>query len=42
MRFTSLKNKKEELLKLEGFGELSINKLLESIENSKKKPLAIY
>ena len=36
----SLKNKKEELLKLEGFGELSINKLLESIENSKKKPFS--
>ena len=36
----SLKDKKEELLKLEGFGELSINKLLESIENSKKKPFS--
>jgi DNA ligase (NAD+) len=36
----SLKNKKQELLKLEGFGELSINKLLESIENSKKKPFS--
>lgn len=34
-----LKDKKEELLKLEGFKEKSVEKLLEAIENSKKKPL---
>ncbi len=33
----SLKDKKIELLGMEGFGELSVEKLLESIENSKKK-----
>jgi len=32
-----LKNKKNELLDIEGFGALSVDKLLESIENSKKK-----
>ncbi len=32
-----LKNKKNELLDIEGFGELSIEKLFESIENSKNK-----
>lgn len=32
-----LKNKKIELLDIEGFGELSVDKLLESIENSKTK-----
>jgi DNA ligase (NAD+) len=32
-----LKNKKSELLDIEGFGALSVDKLLESIENSKKK-----
>jgi len=35
-----LKNKKIELLDIEGFGELSVDKLLESIENSKKKPFS--
>jgi len=34
--FFTLKNRKEELLKLERFGEKSINNLLESIEKSKK------
>lgn len=34
-----LKNKKEELMELEGFGNKSINKLLESIESSKSNSL---
>lgn len=34
-----LKNKKEELMELEGFGNKSVNKLLESIENSKSNSL---
>ncbi|MFL2653156.1 MAG: NAD-dependent DNA ligase LigA [Dehalococcoidia bacterium] len=32
-----LKNRKSELLEIEGFGDLSVDKLLESIENSKEK-----
>ena len=35
----NLKNKKEELIELEGFGEKSVNNLLEAIENSKKSSL---
>ena len=34
-----LSNKKEELMELEGFGEKSINNLLEAIENSKNNSL---
>lgn len=34
-----LKNHKEDLMELEGFGEKSINNLLESIENSKQNSL---
>ena len=34
-----LKDKKEELMELEGFGNRSVNKLLESIENSKSNSL---
>ena len=34
-----LKDKKEELMELEGFGNKSVNKLLESIENSKSNSL---
>lgn len=37
--FYSLKTKKEELQELEGFGEKSINNLLDSIENSKSNSL---
>lgn len=37
--FYTLYNKKEELMELEGFGEKSINNLLESIENSKQNSL---
>ena len=37
--FYTLKNKKESLMELEGFGEKSINNLLENIENSKKNSL---
>lgn len=37
--FYNLKNYKEELMELEGFGEKSINKLLEEIENSKNNSL---
>lgn len=37
--FYFLKNHKEELMELEGFGSKSINNLLESIENSKKNSL---
>jgi DNA ligase (NAD+) len=36
--FYQLTQKKEELLKLEGLQEKSVNNLLSSIENSKKKP----
>ncbi len=35
-----LKGKREELLKLEKMGEKSVDNMLESIENSKKRPLA--
>lgn len=35
-----LKNHYDYLINLEGFGKQSINKLLESIENSKKKPFS--
>jgi len=35
-----LSEKKDELMKIEGFGELSIKNLLLSIENSKKKPFS--
>lgn len=37
--FYHLYEKKQELMELEGFGEKSINNLLESIENSKKNSL---
>lgn len=37
--FYHLHEKKQELMELEGFGEKSINNLLESIENSKKNSL---
>ena len=37
--FYKLKNYKKELMELEGFGEKSINNLLESIENSKNNSL---
>jgi DNA ligase (NAD+) len=37
--FYQLEQKKEELLKLEGFQKKSIDNILSSIENSKKKPL---
>ena len=37
--FYNLKNYKEELMELEGFGVKSINNLLEEIENSKKNSL---
>jgi len=37
--FYKLYNKKEELMELEGFGEKSINNLLESIETSKQNSL---
>ncbi len=37
--FYFLKNHKEELMELEGFGSKSISNLLESIEESKKNPL---
>lgn len=37
--FFYLKNKKEELMTLEGFGEKSINNLLDSVENSKNNSL---
>ena len=37
--FYNLKNYKEELMELEGFGEKSINNLLESIEKSKENSL---
>ena len=37
--FYTLNDKKEELMELEGFGEKSINNLLESIENSKQNSL---
>lgn len=37
--FFFLKNKKQELMSIEGFGEKSINNLLESIENSKNNSL---
>lgn len=35
----NLKDKKEELIELEGFGDKSVNNLLETIENSKKVSL---
>ena len=35
-----LNEKKDELMEIEGFGELRINNLLLSIENSKKKPFS--
>ncbi len=35
----NLKNRKEELIELEGFGDKSVNKLLENIENSKNASL---
>lgn len=38
--FYSLKNKKKELLEFDGYGELSINKILDNIENSKQNGLA--
>lgn len=37
--FYTLYNKKEELMELEGFGEKSINNLLDSIKNSKQNSL---
>ena len=37
--FYTLKNYKKNLMELEGFGEKSINNLLESIEKSKKNSL---
>ena len=38
--FYQLHYKKEQLLKLEGFQEKTVNNILNSIENSKKKPFA--
>lgn len=35
----NLKDKKEELIELEGFGDKSVNNLLDNIENSKKESL---
>ena len=35
----NLKDKKEDLIELEGFGEKSVNKLLDNIENSKQNSL---
>ena len=37
--FYNLKDKKDELMSLEGFGEKSVSNLFESIENSKSKSL---
>lgn len=37
--FYNLKGKKEELMNIEGFGEKSINNLLDSVENSKNNSL---
>ena len=38
----SLKNKRTEILKLEGFQETSVDKLLDSIEKSKKMDIAKF
>lgn len=37
-----LKDKKDEIINLEGFGEKSFTKLIESIEESKQRPLANF